>query len=182
VIHDPKLLERLSGFSTEIFSGDCFRATPRSLDPLAPSTRGGRWAPPAEVAVLYTSLVREGALAEIAFHWGQLSPLPRNRVALHRLRATTAKTLRLLRADLALLDVSDAEYARVNYAQTQRIGAAVAFLGRDGLIAPSARWTCDHLILFTDNLAPATDSLQRISTEEVDWLAWARERDLIQSD
>jgi len=62
MIHDPALLERLSAFGTERFDGDVFRATRRSLDPLAGSTSGGRWAPRGEVSVLYTSLLRERSL------------------------------------------------------------------------------------------------------------------------
>lgn len=114
MIHDPKLLEELGRFSTEIFDGECFRATPKSLNPIAPSTRGGRWAPAGEITVLYTSLLREGALAEIAFYWGQLVPLPRKHAVLHRLRIRTTKTLRLLRVDLTALGVSDSEYPRLN--------------------------------------------------------------------
>ena len=182
MIHDPTLLERLSQFRTETFREECFRATPKSLDPLAPSTRGGRWAPASETAALYTSLVREGALAEIAFHLGQLSPVPRKHVALHRLRVTATRTLRLIRADLAALGIPDAEYSNINYKQTQAVGAAVAFLGCNGLIVPSARWTCDHLIIFTDNLAVVGDELSVVSTEEVDWLAWAQSHNLISRD
>ena len=37
-------------------------------------------------AILYTSLEREGALAEIAFHWSQLNPRPTKPVLVHRLR------------------------------------------------------------------------------------------------
>ena len=29
-------------------------------------------------------------------------------------------------------------------------GILLAFLGCDGLIAPSARWECDHLMIFAD--------------------------------
>jgi hypothetical protein len=76
VIHDPDLLDRLSGLPIERFDGEAFRATRANLHPLAFSTRGGRWAPQDRAAVLYTSLAREGALAEIAHHWGRLTPTP----------------------------------------------------------------------------------------------------------
>lgn len=182
MIHDPGLLERLGGLPREKFEGDCFRATPLSLDPLAPSTRGGRWAPPDETAVLYTSLMREGALAEIAFHWGQLSPLPSKPATLHHLHVTTRKTLRLIRTDLEALGVAAADYAGINYSQTQAIGAAVAFLECDGLIVPSVRWECDHLVIFHDHHDVQQDELKVINTEEVDWLAWGREHGLLSSE
>jgi RES domain-containing protein len=182
LIHNPKLLERLGGLPRETFGGDCFRATPLSLNPLAPSTRGGRWAPPDETAVLYTSLTREGALAEIAFHWGQLSPLPSKPAALHRLRVTTRKTLRLIQADLEALGVAPDDYAGTNYSQTQAIGAAVAFLECDRLIVPSVRWECDHLVIFSDHHNVVEDELKVVGTEEIDWLAWGREHGLVPSE
>ncbi len=173
MFHDPGLLERLGNFTTEPFAGESFRATPTSLNPLAPSTRGGRWAPLDEVAVLYTSLAREGALAEVAFHWGQLTPLPSKPAILHRLQVATRRTLRLIRADLETLGVTATDYARINNPRTQAIGAAIAFLGCDGLIAPSARWQCDHLMIFTDN-HNVEDDMELVASEEVDWRSWAR--------
>lgn len=41
--------------------------------------------PTGAAGVLYTSLKREGALAEISFHWSQLSPRPTKPVMLHTL-------------------------------------------------------------------------------------------------
>ena len=178
MFHDPGLLELLGNFKTETFAGESFRATPTSLDPLAPSTRGGRWAPPNEVAVLYTSLAREGALAEIAFYWGQLTPLPSRPAVLHRLRVTVQRTLRLIRADLETLGVMLTDYARINNPRTQAIGAAIAFLGCDGLIAPSARWECDHLMIFTDN-HNVEDDMELVASEEFDWLSWARAHNFV---
>jgi hypothetical protein len=66
VVHDPELLDRLDALPKEAFDGEVFRATRQNLDPLVGSYNGGRWMRPAAAAVLYTSLAREGALAEIA--------------------------------------------------------------------------------------------------------------------
>lgn len=74
MLHDLELLDELSQLPKESFDGESFRATRRSLDALAPSTSGGRWSPKGGPAVLYTSLSKEGALAEISFHWGLLVP------------------------------------------------------------------------------------------------------------
>ncbi len=178
MIHDPELLERLGAFPTASYDGEVFRTTPMSLDPLTPSTRGGRWAPTGEVSVLYTSTEREGALAEIAFHWGQLTPLPSKPAALHRLRPTTRRTLRLIQTDLVSLGVDLRAYRSINYLRTQVIGAAVAFLERDGLIVPSARWNCENLVLFTDN-HDLGNRLEVAETEAVDWRTWARAHQLL---
>lgn len=73
VVHGPDLLDRLASLPTEPFEGHAYRATRLSLDPLASSYNGGRWMTRDAAAVLYTSLEREGALSEIAFHWSQLN-------------------------------------------------------------------------------------------------------------
>jgi hypothetical protein len=121
--HDPELLEQLSAFETDRFDGEAFRATGLSVDPLAPSTNGGRWAPRGEISVLYTSLERNGAIAEVASYLALLRPRPRKRLAVHRLRVTASRTLRLIRADLARLDVDMERYGTRNYQRTQEIAA-----------------------------------------------------------
>lgn len=110
MIHDPKLLEALSAFSTVEFSAEVFRATPISLDPLTGSSRDGRWHYGSECTVIYTSLSEDGALAEISFHWSLLDPLPSKPVVLHTLKVKVEKTLKLLMGDLKKLGVRQDEY------------------------------------------------------------------------
>lgn len=174
MLHDADLLRRLEAMPQEPFAGDTFRATRLGLHPLAASFNGGRWMPPDAAAVLYTSLAREGALAEIAFHWSRLTPLPTRPVLVHRLRVASRRTLCLLRADLSALGVAEDAYAGINLPRTQAIGAAVDFLGCDGLIAPSARWPCDNLMLFPDRLGEGA-ALELVSSETLAWAPWARE-------
>ena len=176
--HDPDLLDRLAELPKESFDGEVFRATRLSLDPIAGSYSGGRWMRRDAAAIVYTSLVREGALAEITFHWSLLSPRPTKPVIVHRLRVVARRTLRLIRADLAALGVPESAFRDVNLPRTQEIGAAVEFLGCDGLIAPSARWPCDNLMLFPERMA-ADAALELVSSETVDWIAWGKENGLI---
>ena len=79
MIHDQALVDRLSGLRSERFEGEAFRATRVGADPAAPSTSGGRWAPPPQgdpgIHVLYTSLERDGALAEVASFLAGLTPV-----------------------------------------------------------------------------------------------------------
>jgi hypothetical protein len=89
-------------------------------------------------------------------------------------RRVRQRRLRLLRADLEVLDIDMEQYQSVNYRRTQEIGAAVAFLGCDGLIAPSARWSCGNLVIFTENHA-LTSRLEVVASEEIDWQSWARD-------
>jgi len=97
---------------------------------------------------------------------------------MHTLRVTSPTTLRLIRADIAALGVAMQDYERPNLNRTQEIGAAVEFLGYDGIVAPCARWACDNLILFPDS-ASFAGTLEAVAREEVDWLAWAKEQGLI---
>lgn len=178
MIHDPELLEQLGALPKETFDGEAFRGTRQGLDPLASSYSGGRWMRRDGAGVLYTSLAREGALAEISFHWGQLTPRPTKPVMLHRLRVAAHRTLKLVRADLETLGVPESAYRGVNMPRTQQIGAAVEFLGCDGLIAPCARWNCDNLILFPDRMG-VDAKLEIVQSEAVDWATWATAHGLI---
>lgn len=174
MIHDPDVLDYLSGITPQAFTGEVFRATRKNLDPLTPSVSGGRWSVKGETAALYTSLERSGALAEITFHWSQFTPMPTKPALIHRLGVKTNQTLRLLSAHLGSLGVEMQRYDDILYDQTARIGAAVAFLGCDGLIVPSARWSCENLVLFNDS-HHLDEALTVIATEEVDWRAWGRD-------
>lgn len=177
MIHDQGLVDQLSALAVERFDGEVFRTTGVSADPLAFSFNGGRWAPPAQngvdVPVLYTSMERDGALAEVVSYLAQLTPLPSKPLKVAQLRVSTTKTLHLARVNLEGLGVDLARYGDRDYEQTQRIGAALAFLGLDGLIAPSARWRCDNLMIYQTNHL-LTERLEVIGDEQVDWQAWAR--------
>ena len=172
MLHDPELLEQLDARPSILFEDSIFRATRLNLDPLAPSTRGGRWAPPDEIPVLYTSLSRDGAIAEIVHHWMQLTPLPSKPLLVHELDVSTRTTLRLLKADLVEFGVPISNYHSVNYRRTQEIGAAVAFLEHDGLIVPSARWESENLVLFSENHG-IEERLHINDSQEIDWRTWA---------
>ncbi len=177
-VHAPALLDLLSEQPSGEFSGAAYRATPLPLDPLTPSFRAGRWMPADYGSVLYTSLAREGALAEIAFHWALQTPMPSKPVKISRLQVTTLRTLRLLRPDLTKLGVDMTEYGTPFYSETQKVGAAVKFLGFDGVIVPNARWNCDNLVLMMDNCSGAV-SIEMISSEEVAWQDWARSHGML---
>jgi hypothetical protein len=98
-----------------------------------------------------------------------------------RLGVSTSKTLRLARSALVDLGVHLDRYGERDYARTQQIGAALAFLEIDGLIAPSARWPCDNLMIFTANHA-LNERLEVIDTEEVGWRQWAIDNGMLNSD
>jgi hypothetical protein len=177
MIRDAELLERLAEYPTERFEGSVYRATRHGLNPLASSQWGGRWMPRDMASVLYTSMQYDGALAELCFHWSQASPPPTKSALIHTLRVKAPRTLRLVRVDLVKLRVPEVEFSRINHPRMQQIGAAVEFLGCDGLIAPSVRWACDNLILFPES-AQFRGELEVMQSEEVNWQAWARDKGL----
>ena len=99
---------------------------------------------------------------------------------MHLLDVVAQQSLRLILTSLEALGVSTDRYAAINYEKTQEIGDAVAFLGCDGLLVPSARWPCENLVLFPENLERGLDrKLNLLRSDECDWLSWARENGLV---
>ncbi len=175
-LHDRDLLDALEGAATEAFSGEAWRTTWWGREPLRGSSADGRWSPAGAFEVLYTSLEREGSLAEIGYRLS-LEPIwpSKARHVTHRLRVATKNTLRLVSfAELAPLGVVPALYPTLDYARTQAIAAAARFLGFDGLLVPSARDPSTNLVLFLDQID--LGDIDVLASEEVDWVAWRRAR------
>lgn len=125
------------------------------------------------MSVLYGAADRDGAIAEINFHLsrGQSVFPSRMRHDLFELAVKTRQTLVLADMEkLKRLGVDDSRYRELLYTRTQEIGAAAAFLGFDGLIVPSARWSCQNIILFLD--AINLEEVRSISVQPIDWVAW----------
>ena len=120
-----------------------------------------------------------GRIAEVASFLAELTPIPGPRpISVTRLAVSTSHTLQLVRTDLATLGVDLARYGERDYDRTQKIGAALVFLGFDGLIAPSARWSCDNLMIFGDNHA-LTEKLEVVGEELFEWRVWAETHGII---
>ena len=94
----------------------------------------------------------------------------------HDLFELTVRTQRtLVLADmeqLRHLGVEDSRYRELLYDRTQEIAAAAAFLGFDGLTAPSARWDCQNIVLFLDAVTP--EEIRTVSNAQIDWQAWRK--------
>ena len=169
--HDHELLDALEQMPVQAFGGEVWRVTARGRDALRPSTASGRWSPPGEFEVLYTSLAQAGALAEIGYRLS-LEPVWPSRIAheVHRITARTGRTLRFPDvSSLSTLGVEAARYASFDYVATQAIAAGAFFLDFDGLIVPSARSTELNLVIFTEKLGTA---LTVEASSPVDWVAW----------
>jgi hypothetical protein len=127
--------------------------------------------------VLYTSLERRGAMAEVGFRLS-LEPVWPSRLE-HEMHAIVAQTERTLRfadvASLQPLGIDVAKYDTFDYGATQAITAAAHFLEFDGLLVPSARASCANLVIFLDRLTAGCELAVRAS-EIVDWAAWKKRR------
>src|SRR5260370_13141513 len=84
------------------FDAQVWRITRAGRDPIRGSAANGRWSPSGTVEVLYTSLERDGALAEIGFRLA-LEPVWPSRLQ-HEIHEVVAQTKRTLQfADVASL-------------------------------------------------------------------------------
>jgi hypothetical protein len=175
--HDRTILDALESREHEDFSGQVWRVTGRGRDPLRGSIAEGRWTPPGEFEVLYTSLERDGALSEVGFRLS-LEPVWPSKLHhdLHRIEVRAHRSLRFPDvASLVPFGVEVARYTSFDYGATQAVAAAARFLEFDSLIVPSARSPAMHLVLFIDAIIES-DVLTLLATEPVDWEAWRLNR------
>lgn len=172
---DPELLDVLDAHIGVAFAGDVWRVTREGRDVLQGHASKSRW-DPGTFDVLYASLERKGALAEIYFHLMHQPVFPSKlRSVIWRITVATKRTLKF--ADLAVLaqlGVTSESYSSLSYQRTQEIADAAAFLGFDGILAPSARWACRNLVLFRDRFS--VEDLVVRESEAVDWGAFAAGR------
>jgi RES domain-containing protein len=172
---DPDLLDALDAHKGVAFEGDVWRIVREGRDALLGYPSKARW-DSGGFDVIYTSLQREGALAEVYFHLSRQPVFPSQiKSILSRISVSTRRTLKL--ADLKAVEalgISTEDYAGLDYGRTQEIGDAANFLGFDGILAPSARWASQNLVLFTNRFDP--DDLIIAAQETVDWAEWKRVR------
>lgn len=173
--HDDRLLDALGKIEGQAYAGRMWRVVRDGRAIFDGSQGAGRWNP-SHLSVLYGATEADGAIAEIDFHLsrGQAVFPSRMRHVLHELQIATNRTLIL--ADLGALvslGVEEARYRDMLYGRTQEIADAAFFLGFDGIIAPSARWSCEAIVLFLDILS--LDDIERVSEAPIDWTVW-RER------
>jgi RES domain-containing protein len=175
-IHDRAILDALDEMDPVPVDASVWRITRAGRDPIRGSAAYGRWSPGGTIEVLYTSLEREGALAEIGFRLS-LEPVWPSRIQheIHEIAAKTKRTLRLHDIpSLAVYGVDVSRYASFDYEATQALAAAAHFLDFDALLVPSARHRSANLVVFMDRDAAA--SLNVKQTHPVDWSAWRRGR------
>lgn len=174
---DLALLDSIDNFQREPLHYSVWRVTREGRDPLQGARSRSRWCNDS-FDILYASLEKDGALAE-AYALLSSQPVFPSRVNffVHRISIRLFKALRL--PDMATLDklgVDVTRYRERVYHRTQDIADAAYFLDFDGLIAPSARWNCHALALFTDRILPENIELTHSDQKPIDWLGWRRGR------
>jgi RES domain-containing protein len=144
-MHDHELKAILRALDAEAFIGELWRVTEAERDPTAGAVEAGRWE--RGIPAVYGALSPEGAVAEFRHACGGRAVQP----VLHRLHVAARATLRLEYDLLQQLGVPRAEFAEIKRDRCQEIGTLAASLGFDSIVAPSARWNTQNLVLFLPN-------------------------------
>lgn len=171
-VHDRAILDALEAADSSSFSGTVWRVSRSGRSPVRGSTAAGRWSPAGDIEVLYTSLEREGALAEIGFRLS-LEPVWPSRIVheVHEIAVEADNALRFASPDMLVpFGIDPDRYSTFEYSACQALAAAAHFLEYDGLIVPGARHQAANLVLFMDR--PAASSLKCINSAPVDWSIW----------
>lgn len=166
IIHDPALLDSLESLGASSYEATVWRHMFNDYPPELANTRGARWNP-SGTAAIYTSTVRETALAEAqhAIDVQPLRPRPRRRV-LYELHVSLAQVIDLTNDRHRSIGLSDDDLSADDFEACQTVGGAVAWLGYDGLLVPSARADGTNVVVLVDALA-ADSHFERVGESEL---------------
>jgi RES domain-containing protein len=116
--------------------------------PSRENTGGARWNPRG-VAAIYSSLERDTALAEAAYRMSLEPFRPRAKRTVYRIGVRLNHLVDISdRSVLAQLGVTEVDLSADDFSACQKVGGAVAWLGNDGLLVPSARAAGTNLVIF----------------------------------
>lgn len=162
---DRRLLDTLEQLETRPFNGTVWRVTREGRDPTQFFAGGNRW-DDGTFEVLYTSLEKEGALAEMRFHLSRGQPVVPSKIhyRLHELAVRTDGVFDLTDPELLTrLGIDMSNFGRLpyldrqgEYEACQKVGEAVHFLGSkdpidpSAVLVPNARHPSQNLVLFGD--------------------------------
>lgn len=174
-VRDPNLLDAVESYGNQLFTGSLYRVVRHGRDPLLGGRSRGRW-DAGMYDVLYTSLDRDGAIAEMEFQIRN-QPVPPNRLImeLYRIPASLTRVFRVESVSgLSTFGIDPHRYNETYYEAAQLLGDAVAFLNYDALIAPNARWDCLNATIIIENLDEGSLGVAEF-IEVVDFSAWREE-------
>lgn len=170
-VHDRAILDTLESFDPETLQQTVWRVARKTRDPLRGAIASGRWNSIGELDVLYTSVERDGALAEVGYRLS-LEPVWPSKIE-HQVHELSIKAERALKFEnlgqLEKLGVDITKFESFEYTATQAIAAAAHFLQFDALVVPSARHTAANVVVFLDRIQTAPELLKSV---DVDWNIW----------
>lgn len=167
MVFPPELLDALERLSSAPWAGGVYRHVFGENSPVAENISGARWNPPGTAAI-YVTFASDTAVAE-GDHAVAVQPL-RTQVArwIYPLEVGLSHVVDLSDRNLLIdLGITNHELASDDHAACQLVGGAVAWLGRDGLIVPSARHEGTNLVIFPTNLDPGSTLLIKGERESV---------------
>lgn len=185
-VRDSDLIDALESIESDAYEGSIWRVVREGKDPCQCSSAGGRW-DDGTFDVLYSSVERDGAIAEMHFHLSRGQPIMPSKVR-YKIFELSVSLSRLLRIptleDLTRLGFNVATFGQLShderiqeYPRTQDIAETAHFLEFDGMLVPSARWNCANMVVFCDQiLAGSLDIVEDHGV--IDWAAWKREKSI----
>jgi RES domain-containing protein len=171
-VPSPRLVATVDALDPVEFAGLAYRHLAAKWNPLSGAgarSAGGRWNPPESFATLYLAGEQETVIAEferMAARAGRVAEdfLPRR---LYRYEVRLAGLLDLRTPDArASVELHDDQLLSDDPAACQAIGEAAQYVGREGVIAPSATGSGTVLAVFFDRLGP--DSVIQV----IDFETW----------
>lgn len=169
---DPDLLDALEHVECKPFKCDVWRVAWRTQDVLKGGQRG-RWNLP-PLTALYTSLDMDGAIAEVYSLLSKAPILSSADKVIYQLQVQTHSTLFLDTIDKLYdlgVDYKESPDREETIERCQRIGEAAYRLDCDSILAPSLRWNCNNLIVFSDLIDPS-GVIVAGDSQNVNWPAW----------
>ena len=165
MIYPAEMLDLLQSAAMSAWEGTVYRHMFGSHPPVRINTEGARWNPPG-LAAIYTSCERETALAEAGYSISMQPLRPRAKRTLFTIHVSLKNVIDLTTADLLpRLGITDDVLSSIDHSPCRTVGAAVNWLGHDGLLVPSARRSGGtNLVVFQQELAP---SAFEVTDEEI---------------
>src|SRR3954452_5639696 len=140
----PRLVAAVDELDPAAYDGSAYRHLAERWNPLSGAgarSAGGRWNPPGSFATLYMAVQRQTAIAEFVRMAARAGRVPEDFLPrrLYRYEVRLAALLDLRTAVArAAAELRDEDLFGDDPAACQAIGEAAQYLGREGVIAPSA--------------------------------------------
>jgi RES domain-containing protein len=148
------------------YDGDVYRVMINDYPPEKENTVGARWNPKGTAAI-YTSSDAGQAVAEIRYKL-ERQPRPVRTdllLVVYRIHVEIDEVVDLAKATKALesMGLTTSRLLSDTWTDSQAIGNTIAWLGRGGLLVPSARGIKKNLVIY-----PSTAGVYRFDAQEID--------------